>query len=59
MGRDMFQRSNVERVVEAACEHLNSLITNPKHKVDSQKVLNKNNTHLTFENFLAQQPTLA
>ena len=36
---DMSQRSNVERVVGAACEHLNSLITNPKHKVDSQTVL--------------------
>ena len=35
---NMTERSNVERVVGAACEHLNSFITNPTHKVDSQKV---------------------
>ena len=35
---DMSQRSNIERAVGAACEHLNTLITNPKHKVDSQTV---------------------
>ena len=38
MGSDMSQRSNVERVVGAACEYLNSLITNPKDKIDSQTV---------------------
>ena len=36
---DMTERSNVERAIGAACEHLNSRITNPKDKIDSQTVL--------------------
>ena len=35
---NMTKRSNVERAVVAACEHLNTLITNPKQKIDSQTV---------------------
>ena len=35
---DMTERSNVKRAVGAACKHLNTLITNPKQKIDSQTV---------------------
>ena len=35
---DMTERSNVERAVGAACENLNTLITNPKQKIDCQTV---------------------
>ena len=36
---DTTERSNVERAVGAACKHLNTLLTNPKQKIDSQTVL--------------------
>ena len=35
---DMSQKSNVEATVRAACEHLNSLISNPQEQVDFQTV---------------------
>ena len=36
---DLTQRSNVEATVRAACEHLNSFISNSKEQVDFQTVL--------------------